>query len=249
MLATVRALDPRLLTYARATRLFLVISVALGTLVAGLIVARAWLLAEVVAGAFVDRKGLTQLRGPLVWLLVVVLLRAAVAWAAEVAAGRSSARAKSQLREALLQRVALLGTDSSREQRTGALSTLATRGIDVLDGYFSLYLPQLFLAVIVPAVVLVAVVFNDWISALIIAVTLPLIPLFMALVGAATRDRMDLQVRTLERLAGHFLDVVAGLPTLKIFGRAKAQVAAVREITERYRVARSRRCGSPSCRR
>lgn len=231
-----RALDPRLLRYARATRSFLAVSVGLGTIAAGLIVARAWLLAEVVTGAFVDGKDVTELRGPLELLLAVVVARAGVAWAAELAAGRSSARAKSQLREALLERVALLGGDSSRVQRTGALQTLATRGIDVLDAYFSLYLPQLFLAVIVPVVVLVVVVVNDWISALIIAATLPLIPLFMALVGAATRDRMDLQVRTLERLAGHFLDVVAGLPTLKIFGRAKAQAAAVGEITERYRV-------------
>ena len=90
-------------------------------------------------------------------LLLVVLVRALVAWAAELAASRSSARAKSQLRTALLERVPALGLDSSREQRTGELAILATRGIDVLDGYFSLYLPQLFLAVIVPVVVIVAV--------------------------------------------------------------------------------------------
>ena len=125
-----------------------------------------------------------------------------MAWAAELAASRSSARAKSQLRAALLQRVAALGLDSSREQRTGELAVLATRGIDALDGYFSLYLPQLFLAVIVPVVVVVVVLWNDWLSAAIIAFTIPLIPLFMALVGAATKERMDGQFRTLERLAG-----------------------------------------------
>ena len=168
-------------------------------------------------------------------LLLVVLARATVAWSAELAASRSSARAKSQLRAALLQRVAAIGLDSSREQRTGELAVLATRGIDALDGYFSLYLPQLFLAVIVPVLVVVVVLWNDWLSAAIIAFTIPLIPLFMALVGAATKERMDGQFRTLERLAGHFLDVVAGLPTLKVFGRAKAQAAAIREITERYR--------------
>ncbi len=234
---TVRALDPRLLRYARATRSFLVVSVGLGALAAVLIVARAWLLADLVSGAFARRQGLVALRAPLVALALVVLARAGVAWAAELAASRASARAKSQLREALLERAALIGADSSRAQRTGALATLATRGIDVLDGYFSLYLPQLFLALIVPLVVLAAVLSQDWISALIIAGTVPLIPLFMALVGSATRDRMDRQVRILERLAGHFLDVVAGLPTLKVFGRAKAQAAAVREISERYRVA------------
>ena len=201
-----------------------------------MIVAQAWLLADVVARAFLGGEGASALRTPLIWLAFVVLARAGVAWAAELAAARSSARAKSQLRSALLERIAVLGLDSSREQRSGELAVLCTRGIDALDGYFSLYLPQLLLAAIVPLVVLGAVVWNDWISAAIIAVTIPLIPLFMALVGAATRERMDAQFRTLERLGGHFLDVVAGLPTLKIFGRAKAQAASIREISERYRV-------------
>jgi len=233
----VRALDPKLLHYARATRTFLFASVTLGVLSALLIVAQAWLLADIVASAFLGGKGLAQLRAPLIVLLFVVFARAVVAWGAELAAARSSARAKSQLRGALLERVATLGLDSSREQRTGELAILVSRGIDALDGYFSLYLPQLFLAVIVPLVVLAVVVSQDWISAAIIAATIPLIPLFMALVGATTRERMDAQFNTLERLAGHFLDVVAGLPTLKVFGRARAQAASIREITERYRIA------------
>ncbi|HTA13977.1 MAG TPA: thiol reductant ABC exporter subunit CydD [Solirubrobacteraceae bacterium] len=230
-----RALDPRLLQYARATRTFMFASIGLGTLSALLIVSQAWLLADVVASAFSDGRDLAQLQTPMIVLLCVVVARAAVAWGAELAAGRCSARAKSQLRGALLERVAGLGADSSRRERTGELAVLATRGVDALDGYFSLYLPQLFLAVIVPLVVLAAVVGKDWISAAIIAFTIPLIPLFMALVGATTRERMDRQLRTLQRLAGHFLDVVAGLPTLKVFGRAKAQAASIREVSERYR--------------
>ncbi|MFZ1156073.1 MAG: thiol reductant ABC exporter subunit CydD, partial [Solirubrobacteraceae bacterium] len=230
-----RALDPRLSQYARATRTFLFSSVGLGALSALLIVSQAWLLADVVASAFSNGKSLTQLQTPLIVLLCVVVARAVVAWAAELLASRCSARAKSQLRGALLERVAGLGVDSSRGERTGELAVLATRGVDALDGYFSLYLPQLFLAVIVPLVVLAAVVGKDWISAAIIAATIPLIPLFMALVGATTRERMDRQLRTLQQLAGHFLDVVAGLPTLKVFGRAKAQATSIREISERYR--------------
>ena len=138
------------------------VSVGLGVLSALLIVLQAWLLADVVAGAFLAGKGLAQLRTQLIVLLGVVLARAVVAWAAELAASRSSARAKSQLRAALLERLATLGLDRSREQRTGELAILATRGVDALDGYFSLYLPQLFLAVIVPLVVLV-VVFENWV--------------------------------------------------------------------------------------
>jgi thiol reductant ABC exporter CydD subunit len=231
----VKALDARLLRYARATRVFLFASVLLGVLSAMLIVAQAWLLADVVSQAFVGGEAWAQLKGPLIALLVVVLARATLAWAAELTASRCSARAKSQLRQALLERVVDLGLDSSREQRSGGLALLATRGIDALDGYFSLYLTQLFLAVIVPVVVIAAVSLRDWISAAIIAVTIPLIPLFMTLVGATTREQMQRQLRILTRLGGHFLDVVAGLPTLKIFGRAKSQATAIASITERYR--------------
>jgi thiol reductant ABC exporter CydD subunit len=239
MPATVRArrgaVDPRLLKYARATRPFLVALIVLGGVTALLIIAQAWLLADVVAGAFGGRRGIAALRLPLEALLCVVLARAAVAWGRDVLADRSSARAKGQLRAALLKHVAALGPQRPGEQRTGELAVLATRGIDALDGYFSLYLPQLFLAVIVPLAVLAVLADRDWISALIIAGTLPLIPLFMALVGAATRDRMQLQFRTLQQLAGHFLDVVEGLPTLKVFGRAKAQILAIGTVTDRYR--------------
>jgi thiol reductant ABC exporter CydD subunit len=231
----VRALDQRLLRYARATRTFLFVSVALGALSALLIVAQAWLIADVVARAFIGGESPTRLQAPLIAVLLIVLARATVAWAAELAASRSSARAKSQLRAALLARIPTLAADGSREWDTGELAILTTRGIDALDGYFSLYLPQLILAAIVPVVVVAAVLFDDWISAAIIALTIPLVPLFMALVGASTRERMDRQFRILERLAGHFLDVVAGLSTLKVFGRAKAQAASIREISERHR--------------
>jgi thiol reductant ABC exporter CydD subunit len=212
-----------------------VVSVGLGALSALLIVAQAWLLADVVASAFLGGRSLASLRTPLVVLGLVVLARAVVAWGAELAAVRSSARAKSELRAALLRRVSRPGLRDSGRPGTGGLAILASRGIDALDGYFSLYLPQLFLAAIVPLVVLAAVLWKDWIAAAIIAVTVPLIPLFMALVGASTRERMDRQLRSLQRLAGHFLDVVAGLPTLKVFGRARAQAAVIREVTERYR--------------
>ena len=129
------------------------------------------------------------------------------------------------------------GRPASTGNAPGRLVVLATSGIDALDSYFARYLPQLFLAVIVPVTVIVVVSGADWISAVIIAVTVPLIPMFMALVGASTKGRMRRQAGLLERLAGHFLDVVAGLPTLKVFGRAKAQVAAIRDITNRYRTA------------
>lgn len=227
--------DPRLLRYARTTRRFIVLSVASGGLTALLLIAQAWLIAEVVADAFLDHRSLASLRGALLALLAVVLGRSLLAWAAERTADRASASAKSELRRAAVGHVAELGPAALERNDPGRLGTLMTTGIDALDGYFARYLPQLFLAVIVPVAIIAVVAGADWVSAVLIAVTLPLIPLFMALVGATTRDRTMARMRSLHKLAGHFLDVVAGLPTLKVFGRAKAQARAIADVTDRYR--------------
>ncbi|MGA4840872.1 thiol reductant ABC exporter subunit CydD [Streptomyces sp. G45] len=235
-----KPVDPRLLRYARATRFFLVAVVGLGLLGAGLAVAQAMLIAEVVVGSFQEGLGVGDLGRPLALLVAVAVGRALVAWLTELAAHRASAAVKSELRGRLVERAGALGPGWLTEQRTGALVTLATRGVDALDDYFSRYLPQLGLAVVVPVAVLARIVTEDWVSAAIIAGTLPLIPIFMVLIGWATQNRMDRQWRLLSRLSGHFLDVVAGLPTLKVFGRAKAQAESIRTITAEYRRATMR---------
>ncbi|MFF2327620.1 MULTISPECIES: thiol reductant ABC exporter subunit CydD [unclassified Streptomyces] len=235
-----KPIDPRLLRHARATRFFLAAVVALGAVGATLVIAQAMLIAEVVVGGFEDGLTASGLRTPLLLLAAVALGRGLVSWLTELAAYRASAAVKSELRGRLLERAAALGPGRLSDQRTGSLVALATRGIDALDDYFARYLPQLGLAVVVPVAVLARIVTEDWVSAAIIVVTLPLIPLFMILIGWATQSRMDRQWRLLSRLSGHFLDVVAGLPTLKVFGRAKAQAESIRTITSQYRQATMR---------
>ncbi|MFF0446067.1 thiol reductant ABC exporter subunit CydD [Streptomyces sp. NPDC004609] len=236
----VKPIDPRLLRYARTTRRFLIAVVLLGLAGAALVVAQAMLIAEVVVGAFQKGFSASDLVTPLALLAAVAAGRALVSWLTELAAHRASAAVKSELRGRLLAHAAALGPGWLSGRRTGSLVAGATRGIDALDDYFSRYLPQLGLAVVVPVAVLARVVTEDWVSAAIIVVTLPLIPLFMVLIGWYTQTRMDRQWRMLSRLSGHFLDVVAGLPTLKIFGRAKAQAESIRSITSEYRRATMR---------
>ncbi|MET7692593.1 thiol reductant ABC exporter subunit CydD [Streptomyces sp. NPDC005483] len=235
-----RPIDPRLLRYTRATRLFLVAVVGLGGVGALLVIAQAMLIAEVVVGAFQHGLPVAELRTPLLLLAAVAVGRGLVSWLTELAAHRASAAVKSELRGRLLERATALGPGWLSGQRTGSLVALATRGVDALDDYFSRYLPQLGLAVVVPVAVLARIVTEDWVSAAIIVGTLPLIPVFMVLIGWATQSRMDRQWRLLSRLSGHFLDVVAGLPTLKVFGRAKAQAESIRRITGEYRQATMR---------
>ena len=229
------AIDPRLLRHARATRPFLLLAVAIGVVTTALVIAQAWLLADAVTLAFRGGRDLGQLGGIVAALLLVVIGRAAASWGTEVVAFRASATVKQELRAALLRRVADGGSEVRDQIGSADLAILATRGLDALDGYFGRYLPQLVLAVSMPVAIVAVMLGADWVSAAIVAVTVPLVPVFMALIGLVTRDRTDRQLLALQRLGGHFLDVVAGLPTLKVFGRARAQAIAIRAVSDRYR--------------
>jgi ATP-binding cassette subfamily C protein CydD len=231
-----RPADPRLLRHARAARGYLVVTAALGVVTTGMVVAQAELVARLLAGAG-RGTGPAALSAALIALLAVVAVRAAAAYGGEVAALRAAATVKSQLRRSLADCLQRLGPGWLGRQQPGEITTVATRGLDGLDPYFARYLPQLVLACLVPAAVLATVAAADWISAVIIAVTLPLIPIFAALVGMHTRARTQRQWRLLARLGGHFLDVVEGLPTLKVFGRAKPQADVIKEVTDGYRSA------------
>jgi thiol reductant ABC exporter CydD subunit len=231
----VKRLDPRLLRHARATRVHVAVCVALGLIGAGLAIAQARLLADAIGGAVQDGAGLPALGGVLGSLAAVLAGRAALAWAQESAAHRASASVKSDLRLALLRRAVDLGPRWSAGARSGEVVALATRGVDALDGYFARYLPQLVLAVVLPVVVVLAILPADAVAAVTVALTLPLIVVFMALVGLASEAQRRGRWRALARLSHHFLDVVAGLPTLKVFGRARAQIATLERVTDEYR--------------
>jgi ATP-binding cassette, subfamily C, bacterial CydD len=230
----VRPLDPRLLRYASAARGYLAWTVGLGLAVTGLVLAQAGLLAQLLAGA-IRGAGVSTFAGPLTALAVVLAARAAASYASEVAALRAAAKVKSQLRGQLSAKIIQLGPAWLAGRQPGEITALSTKGLDALDPYFARYLPQLALACLVPVAVLIRVALADWISALVIALTLPLIPVFAVLVGLHTRAQTQRQWRLLAILGGHFLDVVQGLTTLKVYGRAKAQAAVIGKVTDRHR--------------
>ncbi len=242
-----RPLDPRLLRYASGARVPVGGLAGLAGLGAGLAIAQAWLLATVIAQVFVDKATLS--RPALAWLAAVTVGRAVTAWAAQASAHRAAAAAKAQLRGALLFRVIALGPawrhagadgagggaggDGARD--TAALTQLATAGLDGLDGYFTGYLPALISAVAVPLAVLAAIAAADPLSGITVAFTLPLVPLFGALIGMAAGDQARQRMNALGKLAHHFHDVVSGLPTLRVFGRARAQRERIGQVTGDYR--------------
>ncbi len=231
-----RPVDPRLLRQAGAARGYLAVTTGLGLAGTVLILLQAGLLSQALAGA-ARGTGIRALSWTLAWLGVVLAARAAAASGGEAAALRAAAEVKSRLRRRLSAHALRLGPAWLGSQKAGEITTLATKGLDGLDDYFARYLPQLVLAVVVPLAVLVRVAFADWVSAVIIAATLPLIPLFAVLIGWHTRAQTQRQWRLLALLGGHFLDVVAGLPTLKLFGRARAQEETIKEFASAHRKA------------
>ncbi len=228
-----RPFDPRLLRRVPRARRPLGVLAALGIATAILVIAQATTLAAVLAAAADGRFNQTAL----IWFVAAVAGRAGLVWAQGVVAARAAATVKATLRTDLLAAVGERGPGWLAGQRSGQIATLAGRGLDALDGYFTGYLPQLVLSVTVPVAVLARLTFADWSSALIVAATLPLIPIFGALLGWQAQAATERQWRRLSQLGGHFLDMITGLATLRAFGRARAQVQVVRQMADGHRVA------------
>ncbi len=227
-------LDPRLVRRAGAVRAMLVLDVALGVIAALLVLAQAVLIAAVAARAF-GGASLDELTAPLLLLVAASVGRAAAASGFEIVGRRAATDVLATLRLELVERrlrdrpAALDGAESAE------VATAAVAGVDALETTFARYLPQAVLAVTVPVAVLVFVAAIDLVSAAVMLLTLPLVPVFMWLVGRYTEQRARERWETLALLATHFLDVVRGLPTLRAFNRGEAQTEQIGAVSEQYR--------------
>ncbi|MFT4122711.1 MAG: thiol reductant ABC exporter subunit CydD [Microbacteriaceae bacterium] len=234
--------DPRLLRHARSSRRFLVIGSLLGLAQAAGTVAVAAGSARGIAvvvgsggGAGAGGSAFGGLGTAVALLAVGLVLRAGAAWALESAGAHAASAVKSELRAALLAAIDRRGPQWLAGQSRARLTTIVGRGLDALDGYFGSFLPQLLLTALSVPVLLVVLALADRASAIIVLATLPLIPLFMVLVGLATRTAQQRQWRALTGLASGFLEVVEGLATLTLFGRQRRQAERIRAVTEDYR--------------
>jgi ATP-binding cassette, subfamily C, bacterial CydD len=230
------AFDRRLLERAREARIALAADAALGVVAALLVLAQAVLLAHVAARSF-DGASLHEVVLPLSLLGAVVCVRAMASWGFEVVGRRAAGRILSRLRLSLVEsrldgRPASLDGAASSE-----LATLAVTGVDALEATFARYLPQVVLATVVPVAVLALVATIDLTSAGIMLLTLPLVPVFMWLIGRYTEHRARERWEALSLLAHHFTDVVRGLPTLRAFNRSQAQAEQIELVSDRYRTA------------
>ncbi len=213
-----------------------------GALAAGNAVAltiQAWALASALAvvvtrGVHITSVG-TEVRAQLLLLVGAIIARAVLGWSLEAVSARAAAGAKEELRAALLDAAMRRGPEWISASGPAPLATLATKGLDALDAYFTKYLPALVTAAVVPLLVGASILAFDPLSALAVVLTVPLIPLFAWLVGRFTESRTSRAATATQRLSGHLLELVRGLPVLTAFGRAATQREAVQRISDRHR--------------
>jgi len=228
-------LDKRLLRQAQTARISLTLTVGLGFVGGVVVVLQARYVARVINGAFLQHEALAELRPLLILVVAFICLRAALAWGSEVAANSVANQVKQTLRERLFAHILALGPTYAHGERTGELTNTVVEGVEALDAYFSQYLPQLALAALVPVTVLFFVFPRDFISGIVMLVTAPMIPVFMWLIGSIAEALTQKQWRSLSRMSAHFLDVLQGLTTLKLFGRSREQIQVIARVSDQFR--------------
>ena len=226
-----KPIDPRLLRWAPAARTYLVVSAVIAIVQTAVTIAFAGLLAAGIAAVAAGRSPLAVVP----WLALVVAVRAALLWTSEAWGAKAAAQTGRELRTALLDAIARRGPAWLSARNTSALAVTAGHGLDALDPYFSRYVPQLVLTAIATPVIVIVMWMQDWPSGVAALVTLPLIPLFLILIGIATRGVQRRQLQVLQTLAARFADTVQGLATLRLFGRERRAAARMRETADQYR--------------
>ncbi len=212
-------------------------AVALGLVSGLLLIGQAWLLAKTVNAVVFAHATLPDVM-PWLWgMLAIFLVRAGLAWASEQAAFHAAIQVKLAIREQLYQKVQQLGPAWLSGERSGDIITALSDGVEALEAYYARYVPAMSLMVLIPVALLVFVFASDWVSGLIMVVTAPLIPLFMILIGKGTEKRNQEQWQSLARMSAHFLDVIQGLTTLKLFNASRREARMVAQISDQHRLA------------
>src|ERR1019366_1997833 len=225
-----------LLGESRAARTHLILAGGLGVVSSVLIVAQAALLAYVIDRAAMHHATLASLRAQLIALAAVLGARALSGAGFELSGRLGALRVMSELRGRLVSRLLVESPEARAGRgRTGELAGTAVQGVDALEDYFAGYLPQLVLAAAVPLAVIGWVLTLDPLAAVILALTVPVLIVFMVLIGKGARAQARGRWRALGLLGAHFLDVVQGLATLRAYGRERAQERTLGEVGERYR--------------
>jgi ATP-binding cassette, subfamily C, bacterial CydD len=227
-------INKRLLQYVKAMRIYVVVIIALSLLTGTFIVLQARAIAQIINAVFLAKQALPQVMPVLIVLLFVIIARAALNWINEFATNLAACNVKSDLRQRLFTHIFKLGPMYVKGERSGEIVNTITEGVEALDAYFSLFFPQLCATLIIPLIILAVVFSIDVLSGIILLVTLPILPIFMILIGKQANAMTQKRWHQLSQMSAHFLDVLQGLTTLKLFGRTHVQRDTIRTISDRF---------------
>ncbi|KUL33270.1 thiol reductant ABC exporter subunit CydD [Chlorobium limicola] len=233
-------IDRRLFQLLKEERVPFIVSIVAGSIASVMLIAQAFWLSVIIDGAFMQKKGLGELLPFIGFFSLFSAFRMFFNWASHGEANRGTVAIRNKLFTRLTGTVAALGPVYARSVQSGRLSTTLLKGVEALDAYFGSYIPQIFFALFTPLLILAAVFPGDWLSGLILLISAPLIPLFMILIGKSASAMTEKQWKTMSRMSGHFLDVLQGLPTLKLFAQSKSQRDTIEEAGETFRQATMR---------
>ncbi len=228
-------IDRRLFQLLAQVKGWFSLTVLSGILSGGLTITIAWFLTRVINGVFLQQLKLENVQPDLLWLILVAFLKAFFIWSGRVFGKQTAVRIKAGLQRRVIVHLTELGPQYVKGERTGELTQTLSEGLEKLDPWFSEYLPQLIIAVVIPVIILIVVFPLDLLSGIVFLLTAPLIPAFMILIGQMAEQKTQRQWRLLSWMSAHFLDVLQGLTTLKVLGRSKNQIKNIRRITDEYR--------------
>lgn len=228
-------IDPRLWRYSAAARGYLVLTVVTSLVDVAMVIVTALMIGTVLAGVITtDARSLGDWNTELAVLAAAVVVRVAVTWLHSRYAHRSATRVIAELEHEVLEAASAL-PPRELDPRRDEIATVLTRGLDGLGDYLTGYVPALLLAVTLTPITIVVIATQDLTSAVIVVVTLPLIPIFMILIGFLTRGKADRTLSAMTALSSQLLDLVAGLPTLRALGRERGPEARIRELGDDHR--------------
>jgi ATP-binding cassette, subfamily C, bacterial CydD len=216
-------------------RTYLVITVLFGTLLGGLVILQAFSLSQIISGVFLRSQTLQQMWSLMLLLIGVITLRGLLSWGNALAANQIAGHIKTQVRQRLLTRLFQLGPLYTRGERSGELINTLNEGVEALAPYFSQYFPQIFLAFLVPAIIVFTILRVDLPSGIILLVMAPLLIFLLALAGMMAGAETRRHWKALSLMSAHFLDTLQGFTTLKLFERQEDAEEQVRSVSERFR--------------
>lgn len=227
-------INKRLLRYVNTMRPYVAVVATLSLLTALFILLQAHYIALIINGAFLQHENLAYLMTPLLVLLLVIVGRAALIWGNTVTTNLVSTMVKGALRLRLFRHILKLGPLYLKGERSGEIVNTTTDGVEALDAYFIQYFPQVCATAVIPTVILIVVFATDVLSGIVLLVTFPLLPIFMILIGKQANAMTERRWYQLSTLSAHFLDVLQGMTTLKLFGRTRKQETTIRMISTRF---------------